>query len=206
MAYTRAQPAQTRPRELQLNVIARGGLRSVRFHRRSPSLENGRRGDINEHRSNVGRFGFDRYCVIKKLTNRMGRRLAKFLDATVTGEPAGITRELSQPRMIRMLVFDQARREHDTRPHTADDARQLDCVGSPNFKVRITVQFDKLNRCPEERGGFSRLGNPLSGRAVGCGFAVRANDKVRLAASTGFFRNDPAAPEFDIVGMRAEGQ
>ena len=166
--HTRAQPAQTRPRELQFNVIARSGLRSVRFHRCGPSVENVRRGDINQHRSDVGRLGFGRYRVIKQLLNRMRRQVAQFLDAAITGQPAGIAHQLSQPRMIGMLIFDQARREHDARPHAADDARQFDCVSRANFKMRIAVQFDEFNCCAQKRGGFFRLGHPLFRRAVGC--------------------------------------
>ena len=74
VADPRAQPAQTRPRELQFNVIAGGNLRNVRFHRGGPSLKNVRRGHINQHRSDVGRFGFGRHRVIKQLLNRMRRR------------------------------------------------------------------------------------------------------------------------------------
>lgn len=206
MSDSGPQPTRTRPCKLQFNVIERSGLRSVRFHRRDPSLENVRRGDINEHRSDVCRLGFGSHRVIKQLLYRLSRRLAQFPDAAVTRQPAGIARKLSQPRMIGMLIFTQARRQHDAWTHTADDARQFNCVGSANFKVCVSVQFDKLNRCTKKCGGFSRLGNPLLGCAEGCGFTARTNDKVRRAAGMGFFCNDAAASELDIVGMRAKGQ
>ena len=90
--------------------------------------------------------------------------------------------------------------------HAADDARQFDGVGGANFKMRITVQFDKLNRCAEKCGGFFCLGNALCGRAMSPGFTARANDKMRRATGEGFFRDDAAASKFDVVGMRAEGQ
>ena len=105
-----------------------------------------------------------------------------------------------------MLVFNQARRKHDSRLCTADDACQFDCVGGANFKMRISVQFHKLNRCAEERGGIFCLGNALRRRAVSPCFTVRANDKMRRATGMGFFRNDTAASKLNVVGMRAEGQ
>jgi len=79
-------------------------------------------------------------------------------------------------------------------------------VGGANFQMRIPVQFDKLNRRAKERGGFFCLGHALRRRAMSPGFAARANDKMRRATSAGFFRDDAAAPELDVVGMRAEDQ
>ena len=68
--------------------------------------------------------------------------------------------------MIGMLVFDQARREHDAGPHAADDARQFDGVSGADFQMRVAVQFDEFNRCAQQRGGFFRLGDALLRRAV----------------------------------------
>ena len=65
----------------------------------------------------------------------------QFLDAAVTGEPAGVAHELSQPWMIGVLVLHQARREDNARPNPPDDTCQFDGVGQANFKVRITVGF-----------------------------------------------------------------
>ena len=75
-----------------------------------------------------------------------------------------------------------------------------------DFQMRIAVEFDEFNRRAQQRGGFFRLGHPLRRRAVGSGFAARTNDKVRRATGAGFFGDDTAAPEFDVVGMRAKGQ
>ncbi len=95
------------------------------------------------------RFRFGRDRVVKQLPNRVRWHTTQFLHAAVTGEPAGVAHQLSEPRMIGMLVFDQARRQHDAGPHAPNDAGQFDGVGGADFEMRIAVQFDKFNRCAE---------------------------------------------------------
>ena len=131
---------------------------------------------------------------------------AQFLDPAVTGEPAGIAHQLSESRMVRMLIFNQARREDNARPHAPNDACQFDGVSNTNFKVRIAVQFDKFKPGTQEHGGPVRLNHPLSRRAVGSSFAARANHELRCATSVGFFRNDTATPKLDVVRVCAKGQ
>ena len=75
-----------------------------------------------------------------------------------------------------------------------------------NFQMCVAIKFEKFNRGPEQRGGFFCLGGPLFRCAVGAGFATRANDEMRFAPGLGFARDNAAAAEFDVVGMRAKGQ
>ena len=105
-----------------------------------------------------------------------------------------------------MLVFHQARRQHDAGPDAPDDPRQFDGVSGADFQVRVAVEFEKFDRGAQQRGGFFGLGGALLRRAVAAGFAARADDKMRLASGPGFLRDHAAAAEFDVVGMRAEGQ
>ena len=70
----------------------------------------------------------------------------------------------------------------------------------------VAVEFNEFHRRTQNRRRLFRLGHPLRRFAVRCSFAARANDKMRRAAGAGFFRNDATAAEFDVVGMRAEGQ
>jgi hypothetical protein len=90
--------------------------------------------------------------------------------------------------------------------HAANDAGQLDRMSRANFKVRVTVQFDKFDRSTQEFGGPVRLKHPLGRRAMRPGFTARTDNKMGAAASTTFFRNDAAATEFDVVRVRAKGQ
>src|ERR1017187_5752786 len=107
--------------------------------------------------------------------------------------------------MVRVLVFNQTWRKHDARSHAAKDASQFDGVSGADFEVGIAIEFDEFNRRAEERGGFFCLGHSWVGRAVSSGFAARANDKVRRASGASLPRNHPAAREFNVVGMCAEG-
>ena len=108
--------------------------------------------------------------------------------------------------MVGMLVFNQTWREHDTRTNTTNHFRQPDGVRGANFQMRVAVQFEKFDRGAEQRGGFFRFGSPLFWSSVRAGFAARTHDKMGLAAGQGFPRDDPAAAEFDVVGMRAKRQ
>jgi hypothetical protein len=70
----------------------------------------------------------------------------------------------------------------------------------------VTIQLDKFNRCAKECSGFLRLGHALRRCAVSSSFAPRADNEMRRATGAVFFRDDATAAEFDVVGMRAEGQ
>ena len=130
----------------------------------------------------------------------------KFPDSAVTRQPAGVAHEPSEPRMVGMLVFHEAWREHNAGPQASNDACQLDRMSGANFKVRVTIQFDKFKRSAQEPGRPICLEHPLSRCAVGPGFAARTDDKVSGATSAGFLRNDAPATEFDIIGMRGKSQ
>ena len=72
--------------------------------------------------------------------------------------------------------------------------------------MRIAVEFEEFDRRAQQGGGFFRLGSALFRRAMRTGFAAGTNDKMRLASGGGFAGNDPAATEFDVVGMRAKNE
>src|SRR3954468_10729501 len=57
VANSRPQSIHTRAGELKFNVVPRGSLRRVRFHRCGPCGENFRRGYVDENGCDVARFG-----------------------------------------------------------------------------------------------------------------------------------------------------
>jgi len=201
-----ADSQQTRASDLKFNIISSAGLRRVRFHRRSPRGQNFRRGNINEHQRNVTWLGFGRNRVKEKLINRVSRRSSQFLQATETSKPRGISHNSSQLGVVGVLILNQTWRKHDAWSHTAQNASQFDGVSGADFEVSITIEFNEFNRCTEKRCGFFCLGHSLLGRAVSSGFAARTNDKIRRASGASLPRNHTAATEFDVIGMRAEGQ
>ena len=71
---------------------------------------------------------------------------------------------------------------------------------------RIAVEFDEFDRRAQERRRLFGLGGSLRRRAVGRRFAARTDDEVSLPAGPRFLRDDAAAAEFDVVGVRAKGQ
>ena len=79
-------------------------------------------------------------------------------------------------------------------------------VSNADLKADVAVEFDKLHRRAEQCRRFFRLGDPLRGRAMAGRFAARADNKVRRAAGADLPRDNAAAPELDVVGMRAKGQ
>ena len=136
----------------------------------------------------------------------MRRGIAQLLQAAVTREPGRVADQAAEAGMVRVLVLDEARRQHDGRPDPPEDARQLDRVGGADFQMGIAVEFEELERRTEQRGGPLGLERPLGGRAVRRRLAARADDQVRRPAGAGLPRDDAAAAEFDVVGVRAEGQ
>ena len=74
--------------------------------------------------------------------------------------------------MVGMLIFHHARREHCTWTDTADNFRQFDGVGGADFQMRVTIEFDELNRRAKNFRRRFRLGRPLFGRAVRARFAA----------------------------------
>ncbi len=72
--------------------------------------------------------------------------------------------------------------------------------------MRVAFEFKKLDRRAQKPGRLRGFGGPLFGRAVSPGFAARTDGQVRLATGAGLARDHAAAAEFDVVGMRAEGQ
>ena len=134
-------------------------------------------------------FGFGRDRVEKQLADRVRGQGAQFLHAAVTGEPGGVPHQLSEPRMVGVLVFNQARREHDARPHAPENTGQFDGVSDTDFEMGVAVELDEFERRAEQRGGFFCFGGSLRGRAVGCGFAARADDKMRRAAGARLARD-----------------
>ena len=107
--------------------------------------------------------------------------------------------------MIGMLVFHQARRQHDRRPHAPENGRQLDGVRGTDFKMGIAVELDEFQRRAQDLRGLFCLARCAVRRAVRAGLAARADDEVRRPARRGFRSAiDAAAPEFDVVGVRAK--
>ena len=108
--------------------------------------------------------------------------------------------------MIRVLVLDDGRRQHDGRPDPPEHARQPDRVRDADFQVGIAVELEELERRTEQRGAPLGLERPLGGRAVRRRLAPRADDQVRRPAGAGLQRDDAAAAELDVVGVGAERQ
>ena len=116
------------------------------------------------------RFGFRCHRVIIELVNGVSWQAAQFLDSAVTGEPGGVAHHASQPRMVRVLIFNQTRGEHDAGPDAPDEPGQLDDVSCANFKVGIATEFAELDGRAQNRRRAFCLGDSLSGRAVRGGF------------------------------------
>ena len=108
--------------------------------------------------------------------------------------------------MVGVLIFHQARREHDARPHAPENTGHANGVRNADIKMGIAAEIDKLQRRTEERRGLFRLGDPLRGCAMGGRFAARAHNKVRLTAGADLTRDNAAAPELDIIGMCPKSQ
>ena len=73
-------------------------------------------------------------------------------------------------------------------------------------EVRVAAEIDELDGGAEDRSGFFSLLRAFGGRAVCAGFAARADDEMGGVAGLGFARDDAAATELDVVGVRAEGE
>ncbi len=136
----------------------------------------------------------------------MRRLPAQFLQSAIAGQPRGVAHQPAQSRVIGMLVFNDAGRQHDGRADAPDDFCQLDGVGGAHFQMRVAIEFKKFKSGAEQRGGFFGLGDALFGRAVTAGFAARADDKMCRAAGARFLRDDAATAEFDVVRMRAKSE
>ena len=108
--------------------------------------------------------------------------------------------------MIRMLVLDQAGCEHDAGLHPAQDARQPDGVRGFDFEMGVAVQFDEFDRRAQQGCGLLRFGHTLRRRAVGTGFTAGTDDQVDRASKEAFLRDDPAAAELDVVGVRSKDE
>jgi hypothetical protein len=72
--------------------------------------------------------------------------------------------------------------------------------------VCIPIEFEELDGRAQDCSGLFRLGGALGRCAVTCGFAPRADHKVRRAPRAGFGCDHASTPEFDIVGMGAKRQ
>ena len=108
--------------------------------------------------------------------------------------------------MVGVLVAGQARGEHYPRPDPPDDRGQGQDMGRLGLEPRVPVELDILERRPEQGRGPTGLPGPHGRGAVRRRFAPRADDQVRGATRQGLARDDPAARELDVVGVRAEGE
>jgi len=198
--------AQTRAGKLQFDVVAGLRLRGVHFHRGGPGGDDFRRGNVDQHGHGAGRFGFGRYRVEQQLVDGVGRQRAQFLKAAVPSQPRRVPHQMSEPGVVRVLVFLQTGRQYDTRTHPPQNARQFDGVSDADLKAGVPVEYQEFHGRAEESGGLFCFGDSLGGRAMRARFAARTDDKMGDAASAGFTRHHAAASELDIIGMRAKGQ
>ena len=90
----------------------------------------------------------------------------------------------------------------------ADHAGQADRVRGLLLEVGVAVELDELQRTRRAaRAPAWHSSQSLLRRAVGGRLAARADDQVRPARPARVSqRDDAAAAELDVVGMRAEGQ
>ncbi len=100
-----ARAEQPGTRELQFDVVAGGNLRGVRFHRCRPGPDKFRRRNINQHRSDIGRFSFGCHGVEKQLFNGMRVVRGAVLQAAEASQPGGIAHQFSQASSDRDADF-----------------------------------------------------------------------------------------------------
>ena len=98
-------------------------------------------GDIDQHGRQISRLSIARRGIIKKLGDRMRRKIGKLLHAAVSGQTGGVANQSSEFGMIRMLVLDEARRKNDSRPRSADNAGELDRVRDADFEMGIAIKL-----------------------------------------------------------------
>ena len=108
--------------------------------------------------------------------------------------------------MIGMLVLGQAGREHDAglQSRRMMAASLMAWAERGTLQMRVAIELDKLNRRAQQCRGIFGLADSLLWRAVSSRFAARTDDKMNFAPTRRFHGDDTAAPEFNVVGMRAE--
>ena len=108
--------------------------------------------------------------------------------------------------MIGMLIFNDAGRQHDFRPEAPDDFGQLEGVGGAHLQMGVAIEFENSTVAPSSAAALSAsetrcLGVPwlpASPREQMTKWTARP---ARVSRAT-----TAATAEFEVVGMRAEGQ
>ena len=206
MAGTTAHAVHFRTGEVETDVAARLGLRSVGLHRGSPSRDDFLIGHVHQHRGAVGWLSLDRNGVKHQLLDSVRLEFDQFSDTTVARETGGVAYHAADDHVIRVLVFNDSGREYDAWAHAADDRGKRQHVGQSMLHMRIATELDKLKRSPEECGGFFRLNGALGRCTVRAGFTPRTDDKVSCVTGLRLAGDHSAAAKFDVVGMRAKGK
>ena len=105
-----------------------------------------------------------------------------------------------------MLVLNEAWCQHRAGTNAPDNFRQLDGVGSADFQMRVAIKFEKFNRDTKDFCRTFGFGDSLRRCAIRAGFPLGTKDEMHCSPCLRFTRDDAAATEFNVVGMRAEGQ
>ena len=122
----------------------------------------------------------------------------------VARQAGGVAHDPPEPRVIRMLVFQETRRQDDARPQPPDDFGKLQGVLHALLQERIPVQDHELQGRPKDRGGFPGLERPLPGRAVRRRLPPGTDNQMRGTPRLRFACDDASAAKFNVVGMGAE--
>lgn len=192
--------------ELQVDISPRGHLRGVGFHGTRPCIDNLRLRDIDQHWLDIPRLCIVSKGVKEKLINRMAGRFAKLGDAAISRKPGRIANERSEAPVIGVLILNGCGSKHDAGPDSADDSRELDRVDRFDLQMRITIQFDKLDRRAKDRRGGMGFLQSLIRRSVRARFTLGADDEMNRTTRIRLARDHTAAAELDIIRMRAKYQ
>ena len=172
-------------------------------------------GDVDEDGLNVARFGVGGDGVEEEEVDGVGREVAEgfVLDAGVAGEAGGGLGESAEGRVVGVLVFDEGGGEEDGGFYFADGDGEFYGVFGAGFERGIAGEGEELEGGAEDFSGSFGFAGALGGSAVGGGFAAGEDDEVGgargvfgsagafLIPPTGFFGDDSAAAEFEVVGV-----
>ena len=118
---------KTRPRGLEIDVIARAQLRPITFHELYPARE--MRADIHPDGDVLPvrfRAGSDR--VAEVMLDRVWRHIAQLRDAAITRETRRVPTKLADHGVVRMLIRRRYRAEENVGSDNTDMARESEPI------------------------------------------------------------------------------